>query len=70
LTESHTGAYMAEKTLECLARFQLTDKASELTSTIIATVCLDNASNNDTFVRGLAVSLPSFRGPKSRVRCF
>ncbi|KAF8593276.1 hypothetical protein BDV93DRAFT_461534, partial [Ceratobasidium sp. AG-I] len=36
----------------------------------IATVCLDNASNNDTFVCGLAVSLPSFRGPKSRVRCF
>jgi uncharacterized membrane protein len=33
------------------------------------TVCLDNASNNDTFVKKLALTLPNFRGPKSRVRC-
>ncbi|KEP49957.1 hAT family dimerization protein [Rhizoctonia solani 123E] len=62
LTESHTGMYMAAKTMECLQRFKITNQ--------IMSVCLDNASNNDTFVRELDHSLPNFHGAKSRVRCF
>ncbi|KAL5633113.1 hypothetical protein ACGC1H_003564 [Rhizoctonia solani] len=61
LTGSHTGAYMAEKTIDCLTRFRVIDK--------VRTVCLDHANNNHTFVRKLAHSLPNFDGPKSRINC-
>ncbi|EUC59816.1 hypothetical protein RSOL_324140 [Rhizoctonia solani AG-3 Rhs1AP] len=61
LTGNHTGAYMAEKTIDCLTRFRVIDK--------IRTVCLDHAGNNYTFVRKLAHSLPNFDGPKSRINC-
>ncbi|KAG9097893.1 hypothetical protein FRC07_010716 [Ceratobasidium sp. 392] len=32
-------------------------------------ICLDNASNNNTLVRSIAPSLPNFRGAKARGRC-
>ncbi|KAG8716788.1 hypothetical protein FRC08_008813, partial [Ceratobasidium sp. 394] len=35
----------------------------------ITTICLDNASNNNTLVRHLAPSLPNFLGPESRTNC-
>ncbi|EUC59470.1 hypothetical protein RSOL_314470 [Rhizoctonia solani AG-3 Rhs1AP] len=61
LTHSHTGAYLAEKTLECLDRFGLRHH--------IVSVCLHNASNNDVLVRHLGVSLPNFPGANFRGRC-
>ncbi|CAE6447109.1 unnamed protein product, partial [Rhizoctonia solani] len=61
LTESHTGAYLAEKTLECLDRFGLTNQ--------VTSICLDNASNNETFVRQISASLPNFPGAQFRTRC-
>ncbi|KAF8595112.1 hypothetical protein BDV93DRAFT_414169, partial [Ceratobasidium sp. AG-I] len=57
----HTGAYMAEKTSECLARYGLEEK--------LLSVVLDNASSNDTLVNQLSQRVPHFRGSKSRVRC-
>ncbi|EUC59335.1 hypothetical protein RSOL_308600, partial [Rhizoctonia solani AG-3 Rhs1AP] len=61
LTESHTGSYLAEKTLECLDRFSLRNH--------VVSVCLDNASNNNTLVQHLALSLPNFPGSEFRGRC-
>ncbi|CAE6424423.1 unnamed protein product [Rhizoctonia solani] len=61
LTESHTGIYLAEKTLECLDRFSLTNQ--------VTSICLDNASNNETFVRQISSSLPNFPGTHFRTRC-
>ncbi|KAH7335152.1 hypothetical protein B0J17DRAFT_630261 [Rhizoctonia solani] len=60
-SRSTTGAYMAEKVIDCLTRFRVINQ--------IRTVCLDRASNNDTFVRELARSLPKLDGPNSRVVC-
>ncbi|EUC56298.1 hypothetical protein RSOL_170680, partial [Rhizoctonia solani AG-3 Rhs1AP] len=60
-TESHTGAYLAEKTLESLDQFGLQHH--------IVSVCLDNASNNDVLVWHLALSLPNFPGAQFRGRC-
>ncbi|CUA77267.1 Putative AC transposase [Rhizoctonia solani] len=62
LTESHTGSYLAEKTLECLDRFGLRHH--------IVSVCLDNASNNNTLVQHLALSLPNFPGTKAYMAVF
>ncbi|CUA71497.1 Putative AC transposase [Rhizoctonia solani] len=61
LKKRHTGAYLASKVFECLQRYGLDQK--------FLSVCLDNASNNDTLVRGLAQKAPSFHGAKSRIRC-
>ncbi|KAG8715747.1 hypothetical protein FRC08_010211 [Ceratobasidium sp. 394] len=32
-------------------------------------ICLDNPSNNETFVKCIAPSLPRFEGPEARTRC-
>ncbi|CAE6474836.1 unnamed protein product [Rhizoctonia solani] len=61
LTQSHTGVYLAEKTLQCLDRFGLRHH--------IVLVCLDNASNNNTLVRHLLLSLPNFPGAHFHGRC-
>ncbi|QRV96471.1 hypothetical protein RhiJN_24489 [Ceratobasidium sp. AG-Ba] len=61
LTESHSGEYLAEETIKCLTRFRVVNQ--------IETICLDNASNNNTFVQNIAPSLPNFAGPQSRTNC-
>ncbi|CAE7097739.1 unnamed protein product [Rhizoctonia solani] len=61
LTESHTGVYLAEETLKCLERFGIRHH--------ITSICLDNASNNDTFIRHISPSLPRFPGAQFRTRC-
>ncbi|KAG8778879.1 hypothetical protein FRC12_024762 [Ceratobasidium sp. 428] len=61
LTESHTGAYMAEKLVECLTRFRIINQ--------IMTICADNAGNNGTLARCIAPFLPRFSGPASRTNC-
>ncbi|KAG9089700.1 hypothetical protein FRC06_001424, partial [Ceratobasidium sp. 370] len=52
---------MAEKTVECLERLGVKH--------LIQSICLDNASNNNTFVRSIARFLPRFAGDKARSRC-
>ncbi|CCO33243.1 Putative AC transposase AltName: Full=ORFA [Rhizoctonia solani AG-1 IB] len=61
LERKHTGEYLAQKTTECLWRYGLGEK--------LHTICMDNASNNDTFTRHLPTLIPKFGGPRSRVRC-
>ncbi|QRV81980.1 hAT family dimerization protein [Ceratobasidium sp. AG-Ba] len=61
LTESHSGQYLADRTIECLTRYRVINQ--------IETICLDNASNNNTLVRSLEPHLPSFYGPASRTNC-
>ncbi|KEP46987.1 hAT family dimerization protein [Rhizoctonia solani 123E] len=61
MERKHTGEYLAQTTAECFRRYDLTDK--------LLSVCMDNASNNDTFTRYLPHLIPGFNGPASRVRC-
>ncbi|CAE6473416.1 unnamed protein product [Rhizoctonia solani] len=61
LTKRHTGEYLAQKTEECLNKYGLGPK--------LLTVCMDNASNNNTFTTELQKLFPSFGGPKFRSRC-
>ncbi|CUA71178.1 Putative AC transposase [Rhizoctonia solani] len=61
LTKRHTGEYLAQKTSECLNKYELGPK--------LLTVCMDNASNNNTFTTELQKLFPSFGGPKFRSRC-
>ncbi|KAG8769320.1 hypothetical protein FRC12_005039 [Ceratobasidium sp. 428] len=63
LTESHTGAYMAQKTLECVEQLGVKNQAG------IMSICLDNALNNDTFIRHIAPELPRLLGEDARGRC-
>ncbi|QRV99251.1 hAT family dimerization protein [Ceratobasidium sp. AG-Ba] len=61
LTHAHKGEYLASRIEECLKRYGIARK--------ILSICLNNASNNDTLVESLAQIIPFFRGPRSRVRC-
>jgi hypothetical protein len=75
--------YLAQKTAACLEKYELGNKVSlfiyclsvtqreTLTTPLykLLTVCMDNASNNDTFTRELQKHFPTFGGPKSRLRC-
>ncbi|CCO37739.1 hypothetical protein BN14_11898 [Rhizoctonia solani AG-1 IB] len=61
LERKHTGEYLAQKTAECIWRYGLGNK--------LCTICMDNASNNNTFARRLPALVPGFSGPQSRVRC-
>ncbi|CAE7107559.1 unnamed protein product [Rhizoctonia solani] len=61
LTEAHTGNYLATQVHECLVRFGIEEK--------IMSVCMDNASNNETLVRQLKELVPTFRGSRARLRC-
>ncbi|QRV88442.1 AC transposase [Ceratobasidium sp. AG-Ba] len=61
LESKHTGEYLATKTGDCLKRFGLDSK--------LVSVCLDNASNNDTLTEWLPRLIESFIGPQSRTRC-
>lgn len=62
LKQSHTGAYLAQETADCLKRFGLDKK--------FHTICMDNASNCDSTATHLERHIPSFRGALSRTRCF
>ncbi|CAE6488191.1 unnamed protein product [Rhizoctonia solani] len=61
LTKRHTGEYLAQQTAECLNKYGLGPK--------LLTVCMDNASNNNTFTVELQKRFPSFGGPRFRGRC-
>ncbi|KAG9083718.1 hypothetical protein FS749_005814 [Ceratobasidium sp. UAMH 11750] len=61
LTHAHKGDYLASRIAECLHRYGVDKK--------VLSVCLDNASNNNTLVDSLSLLIPSFRGSSSRVRC-
>ncbi|KEP45111.1 putative AC transposase, partial [Rhizoctonia solani 123E] len=61
LKKRHTGEYLAQRTSECLNKYELGSK--------LLTVCMDNASNNNTFTTELQRRFPSFGGPKFRSRC-
>ncbi|QRW00786.1 hAT family dimerization protein [Ceratobasidium sp. AG-Ba] len=61
LTHAHKGEYLASRIEDCLKRYGISHK--------VLSICLDNASNNDTLVESLARLIPSFRGPRNRVRC-
>ncbi|QRV80904.1 hAT family dimerization protein [Ceratobasidium sp. AG-Ba] len=54
LEQKHTGAYMAEKTAECLKRYGLEG--------MVRAICLDNAGANDRLVGDLTELLPGFLG--------
>ncbi|QRV99835.1 AC transposase [Ceratobasidium sp. AG-Ba] len=61
LTHAHTGDYLASRVAECLKRYGIEQK--------VLSICLDNASNNNTLTDALSVLIRSFRGAKNRVRC-
>ncbi|QRW04488.1 AC transposase [Ceratobasidium sp. AG-Ba] len=53
--------YLASRIAECLKRYGIDQK--------VLSICLDNASNNNTLVDSLSDRIPSFRGARNRVRC-
>ncbi|KAG8700104.1 hypothetical protein FRC11_013218, partial [Ceratobasidium sp. 423] len=55
------GKYLAQQTAECLNKYELGPK--------LLTVCMDNASNNNTFTTELQKHFPTFGGPKFHSRC-
>ncbi|KAG8684222.1 hypothetical protein FRC08_013804 [Ceratobasidium sp. 394] len=76
---SHTGEHMAKMTVECLERLGVKNHISTTLNIAcwldtnpgmkIMSICLDNASNNDTFVKHIEPALPQFLGPQARTRC-
>lgn len=61
LTENHTGDYLATEVHKCLERFGVLSKLQAIAG--------DNASNNDTMIRSLALKLSSWGGKRNQVRC-
>ncbi|KAF5345112.1 hypothetical protein D9756_011467 [Leucocoprinus leucothites] len=61
LKQSHTGEYLAEEVAACLKRFGLQH--------LLFLVTIDNAANCDKLAVHLPTYIPTFRGPKMRVRC-
>jgi hypothetical protein len=64
LTSSHTGAYLAERTAECLETYRIEGDTLGFT--------MDNASNNDKMLDKIESLLPSssMSGRTTQVRCF
>lgn len=79
LTESHAGDYLAKKLTECLTRFGLNQSVnlslfflftSNADKSKLHIINMDNASNCNTTALEAAKLMPTFRGAKSRARCF
>lgn len=80
LTSAHTGAYLAEKVVECLKAYRIQDKVRISSamcsycllisiSQVLAVTC-DNAESNAIMLREMMKLLPGFHGAQVRVRCF
>ena len=79
-TKVHIGAYLADRTAECLHEFGIEKKVWTLVpnSILKLTCCIpkvlafiaDNASNNNTLVDMLSTLIPSFGGSDCHVCYF
>ena len=62
VVDGHHGFNMADVLKEVIREYKIEDK--------IAAFQMDNASNNDTALDALAISIPSVDRKQSRLRCF